>query len=218
MTTKIKALVALAVTLSLFAISAAPASATPEFTSTNPETKKAEHATSEGHSEKTEYVLMTCTNHYASTSSTGRDGFWTSSSESYEKCTLAGQTMKYRSNKCHKTFRPTKRTGIATYEGNYEVSCPEGGKQEFENETGTCLITVAPQKGIGPVTYENNSLLSPQTVTTKVNAKNLTYTTSGLLGCGVANGVHTNGVDVETFTIKSFNTLGKALNFSLIGE
>jgi hypothetical protein len=94
---------------------------------------------------------------------------------------------------------------------------PGRKKREFETETGSCLITVGPQEGIGPVVYEN-AKTAPQTVTTKINAKNVVYTTSGFLGCGVPNGTYTNGEYVDSFSVKSFNQKGKQLNYSVIGE
>jgi len=84
--------------------------------------------------------------------------------------------------------------------GTMDIACTKGGdaiefkKYSADGSTLKCTITVAAQEGLEGVTFTNIGTGHGRGVEVGFNVKTITDTTSGtLLGCGVANGSHSNG-------------------------
>ena len=100
------------------------------------------------------------------------------------------------------------------YTGTADVKCEAGKSIDVKitksgSEETKCTITIGAQTGLNNVTYENNTAQKPTDLKVTTNTNNVTDTTSGgSLGCGIADGVHTNGTYTGTTTLKAFNTSG----------
>jgi hypothetical protein len=127
-------------------------------------------------------------------------------------------------NECKLVYSAGSKVGENEYTGTMEVECPAGKELDFKvtkigSEETKCTFKIPSQSGLKHVIYKNNKESSPTDITIESTVEGLTYTSEGgLLNCGVANGVHTNGTYSGTETGQAFNEKEKQIDAEVSGE
>jgi hypothetical protein len=232
MTRKLKAIgLALVAVFALSAVAASGASAS-SFTSFNTANSTMEGGTFSGDQTTTHKFTagtgvgaFTCaTAHFSGSSATGTETELTVTPE-YSNCheELLGvtYTIHITMNGCDYKYHIASGTAD-DWEGTEDIKCPEGKVIDIKitksgSEETKCTIEIGPQTGLNRIKYHNNTAASPTDIEVTTETNNITSTTTGgPVGCGIANGVHTNGTYLGTTTLKSFNGAGTQIDFTVM--
>lgn len=102
--------------------------------------------------------------------------FWTGESLKYGPCQGIWKT-----NGCQQVFHFGAETGPGTFEGTFDLSCPEGKNLEIENYWSSCDATVYPKSGL-KATYTNVGSGSSRSVEVKLQGGGVKYTITPICG------------------------------------
>ena len=132
-------------------------------------------------------------------------------SGSADTCPASIGTATITTHNCEYTFHPGTSTGAGKSTGTVDiVNCPTTAPIEV-NVSVLCLIKIANQTGIGPVTYTTTAT-TPSTITAEINAVNsITTSSSGACGTGGVVGDYSGDVTFEGTTAAGVQTAIKVL-------
>jgi hypothetical protein len=117
--------------------------------------------------------------------------------------TAFGQNMIFNFTGCDYLF--TAPTGSApTYDGRFDIQCPEGKHIDVEVPAGECSLTVFPQEVPGVVNYTNGGAGSTRDVLVTSGLEGVAYTVDGPGTICGSVGAHTDGKLTGSVTFKGF--------------
>lgn len=213
---------------------AAPGAGAAELTAFNTTTGQHESGTFSGDQTTTHLITagegvgsVTCAKaHFAGSSTTGTEPT-PIVTPTYSDChsVVLGTTYKLHitMNGCKYQFHITGGSADK-WTGTWDiVGCNAGQKIDFKltksgSEETKCTTKYGEQTGLNNVTFENATTKSPTHLIMKFQTSNITSETEGgLLGCGIANGVHEKvGTYTGSTTIKALNTAGTPIDLTVM--
>jgi hypothetical protein len=218
-------------------LSAASASAAQGFalTTWNSSTLKMEAGTYEGEqingalkfTAGAGFEAVTCSTGTFSGKSSGEDEK-PELTATYTKCKQGKLAAVRRMNGCTYRLHISEALEAGKYKGTGDIVCPGAAEVEVEIKTSEfekdeegiegatkCLVKVPPQLGFGPIYFENDAEASPNDIRVVTEAKNVEdKTTPGKPGCGLSEGLHTDGAWTGTITLKAKNAGGTLINLT----
>ncbi len=230
----------LATALAMSSAAVPVAQATPKFQGAPTTPPPPDHTIIEGTTEEGEVEKFTvgankveCHGKFTGTSLTGEDSELTMTPE-YTYPDTGGNpdcrthnevgdfTTHVSMNGCDYLLHSGTKLKEGEYTGTVDVKCPEGKKIEVKvtNASGgtKCKLEIGAQNGLNHVIYKNKEVF-PRDVTAEVTLEGIKYTQveGGILGCGQANGEHSDGKYTSKVTLKGFGTEGEPADLEMDG-